>query len=43
MWATKVRRDVADFDTVFGHGGFNFKLEFKGVIIGHISPAGFVH
>jgi hypothetical protein len=26
---------------VFGHSGFNFN--FKRIIIGHISPAGFVH
>ena len=45
MWATKVRRDVADFDAVLGddRGGFNFNFKFKGVIVGHISPAGLVH
>jgi hypothetical protein len=41
MWVTKVRGYVTNFDAVFGHSGFNFN--FKRIIIGHISPAGFVH
>ena len=43
MWATKVRGDVTNFDAVLGDCGFNFNLKFNGVIIGHISPAGFLH
>ena len=43
MWVTKVRGDVTNFDTVFGHSGFNFNFKFKWVVVGHISPAGFVH
>jgi len=45
MWATKVRGDVANFDAVFGdgRGGFNFKIKFNGIVIGHISPTGLVH
>lgn len=43
MWGAKVRGDVADFDAMFGDGGFYFKLKFNRIIIGHISPAGLVH
>ena len=44
MWAAKVRGDVIDFDTVLGDDrGFNFKIKFKWIIIGHISPARLLH